>query len=862
MARRRTSAESTSDLYLRLGLSYDELESGFVTAERTIRDNMSRLSRQNTIIDLQAQVEIAGLDQTADATRILEIRQQALNRQLENQRDRVRLATAELRNMRERNGENSDQAQRAQVSLERERLELVRLEQQLRQTTEAQENFNNSGSDNNSGNFMDSINNLVNGVLDKIPPQLKAVAAGFVAVSAGTSVAMDKTRELIEQWRELETQAYELNMSVNDTEQFMREMKLAGGDIGDYEGYIRGITDAYVKGEWDDPEFIALRRYGAEIVDASGKLKDFQSISEEVFEAWEKADAEGNGIEFLQMTGGESGIRDAIQYFKRLKEAKEDASKIFDAGLDPDELHEAERAFNLLDEQMDEFKNAAVNLITPVTVELAELFFAAFHKGTEWLVDAKEALEEFGKSEEEIAELQAEREKKEKEREKEKDSEYLGQYSEKRKNDLKQQIKDLRLEIDYENEYQRAVAQANLERQRALMQNYISASERAAIEEKYNTDVEIAAKEHNEKIEEMTRETAAMQYEASHSAYEKEIYDIEQWKQGALDALGDYKDAIGDKNQWLKESAAITTKAAQQEAQAFQREMDRIKGEFKSIEEEIFELTHSQYDTEIMRAIQRANEIYQKTGDIDVANRYISAKVASIDKQAINNPDMLKRPDLQLVNVPDFSNYNALNAQIEEDMERYGKTLNEATDDVKDNVASLDLDSIAENVGNAFDSVDSSAILLADSLAKTSDKISNLNFDNKPTPTANNTTDNPPEANTPATPANNDNKPKNTIPSYNGINSADINKILQGFTDVNQRLVDLTKTAGKIANDLNQKQSNPPQITVSPNISLNLSGSYILTERMVNQLANDCTEQVANGVYDAVTRATNNLRIN
>ena len=83
-------SESTADLYVRLGLSYDELESGFVNAERTIRDNMTRLSRENQIIDLQARVEISGLDEVADAEQILQIRTRALNQQLEHQRDRVR----------------------------------------------------------------------------------------------------------------------------------------------------------------------------------------------------------------------------------------------------------------------------------------------------------------------------------------------------------------------------------------------------------------------------------------------------------------------------------------------------------------------------------------------------------------------------------------------------------------------------------------------------------------------------------------------------------------------------------------------------------------------------------------------------
>lgn len=376
----RGSSESISDLFIRLGLSYDELGSGFVNAERTIRDNMTRLSRENTIIDLQARIELTGLDETADAGRILEIRTQALNRQLKNQRDRVRLASAELANMAERTGENSDQTQRARLALEHERLALARLEEQLRSLNDTQGDTND-----NAGNFLDQLQAMAG--------RFAPVVAGITAVVGTLNAAITASRELIEKWRELQQQAYELNMSVNDTENFLRHMRLAGGDIGDFEGYIRGITDAYVKGEFDDPEFIALSKYNAKIVDATGRLKDFKDITEEVYQAWKKAEAAGEGIEFLQLTGGESGIRDAIQYFKRYEEAKEDASRIFDAGLDSQEMHEADRALNRLTMQVEEFKDAAINLITPTTINLVNKLFDVIHDGTEFLSDNKDEIQ-------------------------------------------------------------------------------------------------------------------------------------------------------------------------------------------------------------------------------------------------------------------------------------------------------------------------------------------------------------------------------------------------------------------------------------------------------------------------------------
>ena len=145
----------------------------------------------------------------------------------------------------------------------------------------------------------------------------------------------------------------------------MRQLRLGGGDIGDFEGYIRGITDAFVKGEVDDPEFVALSKYGAQITDATGRLKEFQDIADEVYRAFKKADYAGEAIEFLQLTGGESGIRDAIQFFRRYEEALADAQKISKAGIDESQLHELDRTMNLVAEQATELKNALGDIFVP-----------------------------------------------------------------------------------------------------------------------------------------------------------------------------------------------------------------------------------------------------------------------------------------------------------------------------------------------------------------------------------------------------------------------------------------------------------------------------------------------------------------
>lgn len=687
------SSERTSDLYIRLGLSTDELESGFVAADRTLRDNMARLNRENTIVNLQAQVEISGLDESADATRILEVRQRALQRRIEIQRDRVRLASAALNDMAQQHGANSDQAQRASIAHERERMSLARLEQQLRQTQQAQEELNSSAG-------VGGLSNLVGGVLDKIPPQAEMAAEGIAALGSAIIAAGKAPTELIEKWRELQQQSYELNMSVNDTENFLRHMRLAGGDIGDFEGFIRGITDAYVKGEWDDPEFIELRKFGANIVDATGRLKNFQEITEEVYQAYKKAKESGEEIEFLQLLGGEAGVRDAIQYFERYEEAKEDAEKIFDAGLDPEEMHEADRALNLLTEQMEEFKDAAVNLVTPATTATMKGLFEVFRSGTEFLTENKDALQKWGgvaanvifpftnlisvddvtekATEDHIKKVLEAGQKLEKAREKLKEGAPTTQYGWQRLNDLRDELKDVNAEIEnFKHGYDLELAQLDLWKERAYRQNDLSKQERLAIEELYARKRVQIEQEAEDKLDDIRNEATAefkgdleKRYieienamddwiDAGMKEAEAEVLAQNLKSKALKDALEElnseaaniefaqthsefeqelrnieiWKQAQLDKASTAEEVAATIANAAMKEADAFEKEVDRMRGKIESAQDKLARLTLSQRDNDIYQAQKEYYQGIQEGLPKEFADAIYNAQMAAIKKR-------------------------------------------------------------------------------------------------------------------------------------------------------------------------------------------------------------------------------------
>lgn len=675
-------------LYMRLGLSLSELETDFIAAERTTRENLARLNRQSNLIRLRAEVDIGNLDTASDQLQILTVRENALNEQMAIQRDRIRIADAALRDLIQQHGQESVVAQRAAAALERERLALQRLERELREVTDAREDFNTS---NDSGGLGDNLSDLLDNFSSLPVGRLAVFAVGLTALKTTIETVSDATSEMLEKFHELQNQSYELNLPFDQTKQFLRQIKLGGGDIGDFEGYIRGITDAYVKGEFDDPEFIALSKYGAKITDVSGRLKNFKDITEEVYQAWKKADATGEGIEFLQLTGGEAGVRDAIQFFKRYEEAKEDASKVFNSGVNPAELHDAERALNLLTEQTSEFKDAFASIFTPAFTKITESFFDVFHFGTEVLVENKETFKSWGftasesvstvlrplgllsdaiseisnikldfgselknnefqqlltdsnhtpldsikdffkdnvfdgiikrSTENQIAYNNAVKDatsswaafREEEIRVKEQGNP-LNQYDTKRITAFRDALEDLRLEMQYaDDKFGLEKAQNDVWLQRELSRkNFLSSDEAEVlrelhaqkmldIEQRQADEIAKIQEESAKRTEDLFQSTSSIMYGLTHSSFEKQIYDIEQWKEKSIEAMR-------EKGDFAEETAAIIANAAAKEADAFQREMDRIQGRIESAQDKLFRLTHSQYDYDLYQAKQE----YQK----------------------------------------------------------------------------------------------------------------------------------------------------------------------------------------------------------------------------------------------------------
>ena len=120
--------QKVSELYLSLGIDLSELEADYVRADQSVASNMRRLQNEINNTKLQLQVDASNINLSA-ADKVLAT-QQAINRQIDLQTEKVKLATAAWRQEVEATDAQSAAAQRLQSNMLREQLNLNKLQQQ------------------------------------------------------------------------------------------------------------------------------------------------------------------------------------------------------------------------------------------------------------------------------------------------------------------------------------------------------------------------------------------------------------------------------------------------------------------------------------------------------------------------------------------------------------------------------------------------------------------------------------------------------------------------------------------------------------------------------------------------------------
>lgn len=891
--------ESLSGLYMRLGLDFSELDQNFVQAERTLRANMASLSRENTIVRLRAEADLSGVE---DADERIRIQTEALNRQIQIQEQRLRIATASLQSNAAATGRNSDNAQRASIAVERERLALRRLQNELN-------NVNHTQSE-----TADGQNNLSES-LAAIGTKAAGAVAALATVKQGLDFVVGSAEKVRESFSEIQKYSLILNMPMQETKDLLQLVRMTGSEIDDLEGAVRGVQSALATGDNEDREYVALKNLGLDPFNSDGTMKGFSELLDLMYEGYLKAKDLGREIEYVLDLGGDAGAKDLLQFFEQKPEAEKMLANVSKAEMPFEEMHKFDMEMKLLTEQTDEFQKAWGVAFTPLARETVQSLFEVFKTGTDFVKDSTVEIQKFGfaldiagqklkdfysektggrnlfddvlsgaenlasltpfgrltdslkntldslkntdvggdiwnqatEKQKEYSQAVEESNKKFEELNEKAGKTNINLEAEKRLKGYQEELDGLRNELtNWGDDYSKNLSDLDAWYEQVLKQTQISEKERATITELYAAKREKIEREYAEKIaeeneqsqqriKELMKETADIEFSATHSAFEKQLRDVEQWKQAQM-----------EKAKTSEEVAAIIANAAAKESQAFQDEVDRIKGATQSLEDEIFAMEHSQYENDIRQAKQKAQRELENGTDSDTVKHWLSDKLGEIEKRASTDKTYsqnknntfngrgakyIELGEPKQKEIPLFTDENKIMERLKNGARQPARLEDILPKNESSGVEILKgVKSSFDNFSNAFSTVSQiekpmTQDLTTENLKMLIDNLTQSNFT------------------------------KDNFGAYGG---ADVFNFVNTLKNAG---VEWTKISGYL-DEVLLRQSEGKQgsgmVTVAPNINISLEGNVIADQQFESDLAERIKDEVYKGVTDAVESATQN----
>lgn len=367
--------ETVAALYTKLGLDLSSLSSDFALAGKTVDQAISRINHENKKIRIEADIDLSKLDGAKDKARSIDTREQALIRQLDLQRQKIRLVAAAYREMVQAKGADSAASARLETRLLNERKAYANLEVQLRAVRKER-----SAQTSIAGRMVNSVANgagamsvlaqgagdlgllgFMSGPIGKAVGVTTAVSAGLIAMARSAMTAGNNIYGLAQRMHTTNAEAARMNMV----------FKLAGADArAAVPAIIRLDKAIQSAGEDGNDTTRLLSAFGVVMKDFAGNLLPVNQQLTALAKGYRNAAAAGLESEFVSQLLGARGA-ELVPVLKDMAELQERAAKIPTTGLlNPDEAHRMNMEWNEMKVSMGQLSGAIGAAFMPVVSDL------------------------------------------------------------------------------------------------------------------------------------------------------------------------------------------------------------------------------------------------------------------------------------------------------------------------------------------------------------------------------------------------------------------------------------------------------------------------------------------------------------
>ena len=367
--------ETVAALYTKLGLDLSSLSSDFALAGKTVDQAISRINHENKKIRIEADIDLSKLDGAKDKAKSIDTREQALIRQLDLQRQKIRLVAAAYREMAQAKGADSAASARLETRLLNERKAYANLEVQLRAVRKER-----SAQTSIAGRMVNSVANgagamsvlaqgagdlgllgFMSGPIGKAVGVTTAVSAGLIAMARSAMTAGNNIYGLAQRMHTTNAEAARMNMV----------FKLAGADArAAVPAIIRLDKAIQSAGEDGNDTTRLLSAFGVVMKDSAGNLLPVNQQLTALAKGYRNAAAAGLESEFVSQLLGARGA-ELVPVLKDMAELQERAAKIPTTGLlNPDEAHRMNMEWNEMKVSMGQLSGAIGAAFMPVVSDL------------------------------------------------------------------------------------------------------------------------------------------------------------------------------------------------------------------------------------------------------------------------------------------------------------------------------------------------------------------------------------------------------------------------------------------------------------------------------------------------------------
>lgn len=391
--------------------------------EQTINDDIARINAKIEHIRVKTEVDTTKLGTAASEFDRAKMHVSALNRELELQTQKLHELQKAFATSVSANGLNHVKTINLGTDIQRQIQEINQLKAKLDELSKIKPpNGLLNGYLNIKGDISGKLNNITsafNGIasashsadgaisksleiIGAIPHPIGKAVAAFAAIplviKGIESSLLSLAESVVASGDSFYVMSRGMQLSIADAAKLSTIAKVTGIEINEVNTAMRRFSMQLTKGgEKSTLMSQTLNRYGAELTDETGRLKNELELAQELGKAFRAAQEEGNGAAFRDIVGGKFWSGDFVTFLEDLADNTETAKQVVKNGLaNPAFAHQIQGEINTLNAQVGQLGGVFESALLPVVHEIVPRMTERFGELTKVIQANKENIKFFG----------------------------------------------------------------------------------------------------------------------------------------------------------------------------------------------------------------------------------------------------------------------------------------------------------------------------------------------------------------------------------------------------------------------------------------------------------------------------------